>query len=99
MRRALREIHLYPESSCFYLKKKLAEENVPLDVRRRLERVLEKVATSGEPTPERLQFLRTLWLLERLATPEAKEIVSNLGKGASGSQLTQEALAALKRWK
>lgn len=26
MRRALREAHLYPESTCFYLKKKLAEE-------------------------------------------------------------------------
>ena len=26
MRRALREVHLYPESTCFYLKKKLAEE-------------------------------------------------------------------------
>ncbi len=26
MRRALREVHLYPESSCFYLKKRLAEE-------------------------------------------------------------------------
>lgn len=26
MRRALREVHLYPESTCFYLKKRLAEE-------------------------------------------------------------------------
>jgi histidinol-phosphate aminotransferase len=26
MRRALREVHLYPEGSCFYLKKRLAEE-------------------------------------------------------------------------
>lgn len=26
MRRALREVHLYPESTCFYLKRKLAEE-------------------------------------------------------------------------
>ena len=27
MRRALREAHLYPESTCFYLKKRLAEEH------------------------------------------------------------------------
>jgi RNA polymerase sigma factor (sigma-70 family) len=68
---------------------------VPLEVRRRLEELLERLdqATS----PERLRVLRALEVLERIGTPEAREVLQGLAETVGGSRLGREARVALER--
>ena len=67
-----------------------------LEVRRRIDRLLEKLE-SAAPSPEQLRLLRALEVLEHIGTPEARELLRTLAKGASGARLTQEAKASLDR--
>jgi WD40 repeat protein len=66
------------------------------EVRRRAEQLLEKL---GEPDPpwEMVRPLRALELLEQIATPEAREVLTELAKGKADAQLTREAKATLDR--
>jgi hypothetical protein len=67
----------------------------PLERRRRIERLLEKVATAREtPPPDRLRMLRALEALERIGTPEARHLLQQLAQGAPEAWLTQEAKAS-----
>jgi hypothetical protein len=74
-----------------------ALENGPsLEVRRRLEELLEKLAglgTTGEP----LRASRAVEALERIGTPEARQVLTRLAAGAPGAWRTREAKAALDR--
>jgi hypothetical protein len=47
--------------------------------------------------PERLRRLRAVELLEGIATPAAREVLSELAKGAAEAPLTREAAATLER--
>jgi hypothetical protein len=47
--------------------------------------------------PERLRFLRTVEVLEAIATPEATKQLERLADGARGDELTEDAKAALAR--
>ena len=68
----------------------------PLEARQRLEQLLNKL--DGPITsPETLQMLRALEVLERIGTPEARQILLSLAKGAPEAALTQEAKASLER--
>jgi hypothetical protein len=67
--------------------------NPPLEVRRRVEQLLGKLETS----PRRLQKLRAVEVLEHIATPEARELLRILAKGAPEARVTQEAKASLER--
>ena len=51
------------------------------------------------PTPERLRIQRAVMVLEQIGTPEARQLLEKLSKGAEGALLTEEARAALKRLK
>jgi RNA polymerase sigma factor (sigma-70 family) len=51
------------------------------------------------PVPDRLRLIRSLELLERLGTPEARELVQILADGAPEAWLTQEAKSMLPRLK
>jgi RNA polymerase sigma factor (sigma-70 family) len=91
---------------------KLAEfgESVVPGVRKRLEKVkseevrkralafLEQFDPS-RLSVDRLRQLRAVELLEGIATPEAKEMLSELAKGGGGAPLTLEAASALARLK
>jgi WD40 repeat protein len=67
-----------------------------LEMRRRVEALLRKV--EGPVTfPRKLQVLRAVELLERIGSPEAREVLQTLAGGAPASRLTQEARAALVR--
>src|SRR5262249_17133159 len=67
------------------IKKSLADIASP-EVRRRLEALVEKQQQeSVTPTPERLRLLRAVEVLEWMATPEAKELLAGLAKGAPGA--------------
>jgi hypothetical protein len=46
---------------------------------------------------ERLRVLRSLEVLERIGSSEARQVIQILAGGAPGAQLTREAKAALRR--
>jgi WD40 repeat protein len=79
------------------LEKALAGTPSP-EVRKQVERLLEEVeAKQGTVSGERLRELRVLEVLERLATPEARQVLRTLGSGMPSARLTREAKATLDR--
>src|SRR5262249_37770223 len=63
--------------------------------RRRIGELLAKVELI--PTGDRLRHLRSIEVLERIATPEARQELRRLGEGGAEAELTREAKAALSR--
>jgi len=73
-------------------------DNPPsLETRERIRGILGKQDEPLLPIPERLRLIRALELLERLATPGAREFTQTLAGGDPDAWLTQEAIAMLKR--
>jgi WD40 repeat protein len=66
------------------------------EVRQRIRRILEAVS-EGEPTPDRLRNLRCVEILERIASPAARELLAALSRGAADAVLTRQAAESLKR--
>jgi WD40 repeat protein len=64
------------------------------EVRARVNRLLEKLAT---PAPELLRNLRALEALEAVGGAEARQVVERIAKGAAEARLTRDAKAALAR--
>lgn len=77
-------------------KKKLAGQLPSLEVRRRLERMVDKVE-SHTLTGEELRALRAMEILEAIATPQAKGLIARLAQGAAGAVLTEDAKRAQTR--
>ena len=75
---------------------KVLDSQLSLETRQRVERILEKL-TGQAPPPEVLRNIRAVQLLEQMASPEAKQLLQALAKGAPGDKLTRQAEAALKR--
>jgi hypothetical protein len=48
-------------------------------------------------SPQRLQALRAVEVLEHIGSPEAIKVLEYLSQGAPGARLTQEAKASLDR--
>ncbi|HEX6512109.1 MAG TPA: WD40 repeat domain-containing protein, partial [Chloroflexota bacterium] len=93
--RASRELEKIGEPAGPALRK-LLKEKPSLEVRKRIEILLE--AIDGRPTsPEGLRTFRALQVLETIGTPKAKQILEGLASGAAEAALTQEAKAALTR--
>jgi hypothetical protein len=67
-----------------------------LEVRRRIEGLLEKAAHPVLPS-ERLRPLRAVEVLERTGTDDARAILKELASGMPEARLTEEARAALGR--
>jgi hypothetical protein len=61
---------------------------------RRADAVLAKIRVIG---PDTLRALRTVEVLEKIATPAAREVLRSLREGAPGVRLTEEARVALQR--
>ena len=70
--------------------------SLSLEGRRRVERLLQRLAGSGQ-SPERLQSLRAIEVLEHIGSPEARATLAGLAKGPPTALLTQEARAAEER--
>jgi WD40 repeat protein len=81
------------------LRKALTGVLPSLEVRRRIERILEKIKAEqgGGPSPDVLRASRALVVLERFGTPEAKQLLEKFAGGMPEAQLTQDAKAALER--
>jgi len=67
-----------------------------LEVRRRVENLLEEVE-EARLSPDERRSLRTIELLEHLATADAKHLLERLAAGAPGARQTEAARAALLR--
>jgi RNA polymerase sigma factor (sigma-70 family) len=77
------------------LRKALAGKPSP-EVRQRIERLFDKLRGPIEE-PATLRELRAVETLEQIGTPEARQVLEHLGKGAEGARLTMEVQAALAR--
>jgi hypothetical protein len=70
--------------------------NPPAEARRRIDQILAKL--EGPVTSlKHVQALRAVEVLELIATPEARQLLGTLAKGAPEAWLTQEAKASLDR--
>jgi len=77
------------------LRQALADQPT-LEVNRRLQSILDRLR--GPVTrPDVLQSLRAVAVLEDIATPEARQALETLAKGAPAARQTQESRAALER--
>jgi hypothetical protein len=76
------------------LKKTLTEE-----VRRRVDKLLQKLAVPGSQTleQERLRYRRTMLALEQIGTKEARAILQKMSRGGPEAPLREEAQASLER--
>jgi WD40 repeat protein len=78
------------------LQKQLAGKGVSLEVRRRIERVLAELRRGrAELAAGTLRWLRAIEVLERVATPEAREVLTTLARGSG--PVGAEAAASLER--
>jgi len=68
-----------------------------LEVRQRLEGLLDRIGSGAAPPSELLQALRSLELLEQIGTADARQAVEALGKGVPRARLTREAQAVEQR--
>lgn len=78
------------------LRRELKRHPPSTEVRRRLEGLLLHLENSAV-APEELRALRALEVLERIGTPEARQVLAVLASGSAVAPLTQEARAALLR--
>ena len=76
------------------LREALAAGQLSLELRRRIENLLDKLSPAS---PETLRLLRALEVLENVRTPEARKVLQKLASGVPGARLTREAKAALTR--
>jgi WD40 repeat protein len=77
------------------LRKTLAA-NPSAEVRRRSERLLEKIQGSI-PNLDELRAIRAVEILEHIGSTEARELLKNFTQGAPEARLTREAKQALER--
>lgn len=92
---ATRKLESLGESAELALQQAL-DGKPPLEVLRRIERLLAKIA-QRVATPEQLRVLRAIAVLEWQGTAEARQVLANLAEGVSGAWTAQEAKAALER--
>jgi len=76
--------------------RKALEGKPSLDVRSRLERLVER-AEKGPPSAEQLRTIRALFVVEQSGTAEARTLLQKLTEGVKDAWLTEQARAALER--
>jgi hypothetical protein len=66
-------------------------------MRRQIERLLERLSSNQELPADLVRALRALEVLEQLQTPEARQAVEGIARGAAGTLLTRRARETLNR--
>jgi WD40 repeat protein len=74
--------------------RKALDGEPPLILRKRIERLLEKLFV---PTPVQMRDLRAVELLELIGRSDARQLLKSLADGVSGTRLTREAKSAMQR--
>ncbi len=92
---ATRELEKLGELGVPALQKLLASAPA-LETRRRVEFLLEDL-TGRSLSPEQVRVVRVIEVLDRLGTPEARQVLERLADGAAGSLTTRQAQMALQR--
>jgi WD40 repeat protein len=95
--KAFKELEKLAELAEPALKKVLAGKP-DLETRQRIDFLLARLQT-GVRSPEKLQMLRAVEVLEMIGTDQAKDLVQRLTKGFDAHRQTQEAQATLHRLK
>jgi WD40 repeat protein len=88
-----KELQKLGETALSSVQKTLAGK-LPLEVRRRLEQLLEMM--SGSPA-EQIYRVRAVEVLEQIGSPEARRLLETLASGVPEARLTREAKASLQR--
>jgi RNA polymerase sigma factor (sigma-70 family) len=92
---ATRDLEKLGELAIPALRREL-EARPGLEVQRRLKAVLGKVTVS-KLAGEALRYRRAIEVLEHIGNSEARGVLADLAKGATGARVTEEARAALAR--
>jgi hypothetical protein len=74
--------------------RKALDSKPSAEARRRMKSILERPRT---PSPETVQAIRAVEVLEKIGTPDARQLLESLAEGAPEAGLTREARAALER--
>jgi RNA polymerase sigma factor (sigma-70 family) len=91
--RAVAKLGIEAESAL----RKALEGKPSLEVRRRVEALLTEMKCQTEMTPDTLQQLRAIQVLEQIGSPQARQILAALAQGAPAAPATRDAAAALAR--
>jgi hypothetical protein len=67
-----------------------------VEAKNRIEALLKELHPWYIKDPETLRTVRAIWVLQRMATPEARALLESLAAGAPEARITQEAQAALR---
>jgi WD40 repeat protein len=74
--------------------RKAMHADLSLDLRKRLERLLDKLSI---PTVAPLREVRAVELLELIGSPDARQVLNSLAEGAPSARLTEQAREAMQR--
>ncbi|MGH7224725.1 MAG: WD40 repeat domain-containing protein, partial [Gemmataceae bacterium] len=94
--RATRDLEALGQPAGPALRKALASKP-SLEMRRRIEPIVEKLDNWPTSSGTSLREWRALEVLEHLGTPEARKLLERLAEGVAEAGLTREAKAALQR--
>jgi RNA polymerase sigma factor (sigma-70 family) len=92
-RKAAEQLEALGEPAAPLLRKALKGE-LPLEARRQVERLLDKLE---QVPPELLRALRAIEALEHIGTPDARRVLEAMAKGIPETRQASEAKAALER--
>jgi len=91
--KAAEELEKQNDAAAGLLRHIVAKEKPSLELRRRLQQIVESIESKSEP----LRAIRAMEVLEWMATPAAVRFINELAGGAAGARLTNEAVAAKRR--
>jgi WD40 repeat protein len=91
--KAAEELEKQADAAASLLRQILMKEKPSLEVRRRLQQIVEAIQTN----PESLRAIRAVEALEWIGTPDAVRLLGELAQGAAEARLTREANAAKGR--
>jgi hypothetical protein len=78
--------------------RKVLEGKPSLEMRRRVESLLNNLMCQTEITPDALRQLRAIQVLEQIGSPQARQILASLAQGAPAAPATRDAAAAVARF-